>query len=199
MEDRHVYLGRCHSRAWFEPWLQLGALSPTTRPTGVMQLPCIKSRAPCNLQTENKERTLVSATVQQFDVFFYWFLSSPKILKLTISSAMSGDNEESCTETSNICGKMTSYGKSLVCEWRRWPLLSHRCIFIWHLWTLELLFAPAWSPSMDTLWAGTKGLFSAERSRHEGKSQLRQPQRGLVCECPSGGAEMAEMLDTHSF
>lgn len=48
------YLGHCHSRAWFAPWLQLCALSPTTRPTAVMQLPCIKSRLPCNLQTENK-------------------------------------------------------------------------------------------------------------------------------------------------
>lgn len=50
------YLGHCHSRAWFEPWLQLCALSPTTRPTAVMQLPCIKSRLPCNLQTETKQR-----------------------------------------------------------------------------------------------------------------------------------------------
>lgn len=50
------YLGRFHSHAWFEPWLQLCALSPTTRPTAVMQRPCIKSGLPCNLQTETKHK-----------------------------------------------------------------------------------------------------------------------------------------------
>lgn len=71
MEDKHVYLGRCHSHAWSEPWLQLAALSSTTRPTVVMQLPCIKSRLPCNLKKENKACALVSSTVQQFDLFSY--------------------------------------------------------------------------------------------------------------------------------
>lgn len=50
------YLGRFHSHAWFEPWLQLCALSPTTRPTAVMQRPCIKSGLPCNLQTETRHK-----------------------------------------------------------------------------------------------------------------------------------------------
>lgn len=54
-EIKAGYLGRCHSRSLFEPLLQLCALSPT-RPTALMQLPCIKSRLACNLQTETKQK-----------------------------------------------------------------------------------------------------------------------------------------------
>lgn len=78
MEGRQVYLGRCRSRARFEPWPRLGALRPTTRPTLVMQLPCIKPRLACNLQAENTAGTLVGLTLQQFDPFIF-NLSAPKL------------------------------------------------------------------------------------------------------------------------
>lgn len=199
VEERVGYLGRCHSHAWFEPWLQRCALAPSTRPAAVMQLPCIKSSLPCNLQTENEASHVVSwleATIGSFYLSNNSFISPEKKgLKMTTDTETRGGRD-----WNNLRMLHTNIHSEFLARehFESPPLVSHRCVFIPHLWTLDVPFAPACSPSMDTLWARTKELFSEERSQHEGKVNFISHREGWFVNAHLE-EERWRKCHTHSF
>lgn len=118
VKERVGYLGRCHSHAWFEPWLQRCALGPS-RPTVVMQLPCIKSSLPCNLQTENEANIVVSwleAAIGSFCLSNNSFISPKK--KSQNDNRRSDQRSEGLEQFSNVAHEHTQCGKMTF--WREW-------------------------------------------------------------------------------
>lgn len=196
VEERVGYLGRCHSHAWFEPWLQRCALAPSTRPAAVMQLPCIKSSLPCNLQTENEASHVVSwleATIGSFLLSNNSFISPKK--KSQNNNRHRNQGREGLKQFKNVAHEHTQWVFGERTLWEPTSSLS------------QVRFHPTFMNIRRAVCAGlltingyimsqNKRAFLWREEPTWRESQLHQPQRGLVCECPSGGGKMEEMPHT---
>lgn len=164
---------------------------------GCMQLPCIKSSLPCNLQTENEASNVVSwleATIGSFYLSNNSFISPGKSLKMTTDTRGVRDWNNLRMLHTNI----RNVEKWVFGERALWEPTSSLSQVRFHLTFMNIRRAVCSGlvSINGYIMSQNKRAFLWREEPTWGESQLHQAQRGLVCECPSGGGKMEEMPHT---